>query len=216
MSGLGGDELFYGYEEFRQIRFLRSCKWQFLAPFIRFLPWLRDDQKGCLGTILTAATDEESFFWVRALWSPQELKKIGYTPPIEIANNGLNNSILDRYSYFLLRHYMKNTLLRDTDVMSMANGLEVRVSLIDHKWVEFLLQLPSRLKWGDGRTPKYLLVKAVKDLLPKEIIYPKETGFELPFDYWMRYKLRTTIEQFLIHLEKREVFPNGFVNAAMA
>ena len=213
LSGLGGDELFYGYEGFRQIRSLRSWQWRLLAPVVGFLFWLRDDQKGRLKAILSAATDEYAFLWVRAFWSPEQLEKIGYVPHIEMLTNDLNNniSITNRYSYFELYHYMKNTLLRDTDVMSMAHSLEVRVPLIDYNLVEFVLQLPEKLKWGDYHTPKYLVVKAVEDLLPKEIIHRKKSGFTLPFDRWLRHELNADVEQSLHRLEARGLFPAGFV-----
>lgn len=87
----------------------------------------------------------------------------------------------------------------------------MRVPLIDHKLVEFLFLLPSHLKWRDGRAPKYLLKKAVEDLLPEENIYREKSGFELPFDTWMRYELKSSVEQSLIELEDRGIFPHGFV-----
>jgi asparagine synthase (glutamine-hydrolysing) len=52
---------------------------------------------------------------------------------------------VNRVSYLELRNYMLNTLLRDTDFMSMAHGLEVRVPLIDHKLIEYLFTLPGAL-----------------------------------------------------------------------
>ena len=62
-------------------------------------------------------------------------------------------------SCFELQSYMVNTLLRDTDAVSMANSLEVRVPLLDHRLVEFVARLPKRLKFMAG-VPKALLVEA--------------------------------------------------------
>ncbi len=76
---------------------------------------------------------------------------------------------------------MLSTLLRDTDQMSMAHALEIRVPLIDHKLVEFLFTLPGSLK-VDKNFPKPLLTKALGNDIPKECIFRPKQGFELPFN----------------------------------
>ena len=87
---------------------------------------------------------------------------------------------------------MANQLLRDTDVFSMANSLEVRVPFIDHKLVELLAKIPSRYKLKRD-IHKRLLIKAIGDKLPHEIAYRKKTGFNFPFDLWMRRELKDFI-----------------------
>jgi asparagine synthase (glutamine-hydrolysing) len=101
---------------------------------------------------------------------------------------------VNRVSYLELRNYTLNTLLRDTDCMSMAHGLEVRVPLLDHKLVEFLFSLPPDQKLRPG-FPKYLLVKAVRDLLPAEVVHRPKRGFTLPFEQWLRDELRDELQQ---------------------
>jgi asparagine synthase (glutamine-hydrolysing) len=95
-------------------------------------------------------------------------------------------------SYFELRAYMLNTLLRDTDSMSMHHSLEVRVPLLDHALVEFVEALPDRAK-ARARTPKALLAEAVKDLLPAEILRQRKRAFTLPWEHWLRGKLGTDV-----------------------
>ena len=90
---------------------------------------------------------------------------------------------------------MSNTLLRDTDSMSMAHSLEVRVPLIDHKIVERMLAIPGRLKLRRNE-PKWMLVDAVGDL-PREIVDRPKRGFELPFKNWLSGVLRDQIESAL-------------------
>jgi asparagine synthase (glutamine-hydrolysing) len=92
-----------------------------------------------------------------------------------------------------LMGYMPNTLLRDTDAMSMTHSLEVRVPLIDHKLVEYAYLLPSNLKLN-GNRPKYLLVEAFRDLIPKEILERKKTGFEIPMGYWLKNELKEIVD----------------------
>ena len=91
--------------------------------------------------------------------------------------------------------YLSNTLLRDTDAMSMAHGLEVRVPLIDHKLVERMLAIPGQFKLRRNE-PKWMLVDAVGDL-PREIIDRPKRGFELPFKHWLPGALRDQAENTL-------------------
>ena len=88
---------------------------------------------------------------------------------------------------------MLNTLLRDSDVMSMAHGLELRVPLIDHVLADKLLTMPGAWKL-DNQTPKPLLVGALKGALPDEIVHRKKQGFTLPFEHWLRENLRPEVE----------------------
>jgi asparagine synthase (glutamine-hydrolysing) len=87
------------------------------------------------------------------------------------------------------RSYMANTLLRDTDAMSMAHSLEVRVPFLDHPLVEFVSRLPGRVKSADG-VPKSLLVEAMGDLLPAEVVSQRKRTFTLPWEHWLRGPLR--------------------------
>jgi asparagine synthase (glutamine-hydrolysing) len=82
-------------------------------------------------------------------------------------------------------HYMRNTLLRDVDVMSMAHALEVRVPLIDHQLVEMVMALDDGLKL-DNKTPKPLLVRALGSALPASVVRRPKQGFAFPFDVWLR------------------------------
>src|SRR5204863_5580099 len=77
---------------------------------------------------------------------------------------------LSLISYAEGRTYMHDVLLRDTDQMSMAHALEVRVPLLDHKLVEYLMGLPDESKVSNG-TPKRLLVESLDGLLPDPIVH---------------------------------------------
>ena len=91
-------------------------------------------------------------------------------------------------TYIETRRYLADTLLRDADAMAMAWSLEVRPLLLDHKLAEFAFALPAELKLGDINKP--VLVDAVRDLLPPELIARKKTGFELPLQSWLAGPLR--------------------------
>ena len=109
---------------------------------------------------------------------------------------------INRVSYLEARCYMLNTLLRDSDVMSMAHGLELRVPLIDHQLADKLMTLPGAWKLDDN-VPKPLLVGALKGTLPDEIVHRKKQGFTLPFERWLRENLRPEVEAALQKVGQR-------------
>ena len=88
-------------------------------------------------------------------------------------------------SCFELRSYMLNTLLRDSDAMSMAHSLELRVPLLDHPIVEFVAAQAARAKERHGAY-KPLLVDALGDLIPREVSERPKRGFTFPWEQWMR------------------------------
>jgi asparagine synthase (glutamine-hydrolysing) len=96
-------------------------------------------------------------------------------------------------SWLEMRTYMANTLLRDTDSVSMANSLEVRVPLLDTPLVEFVEALPDEARKRPG-TQKALLTDALGNLLPREILGQQKRTFTLPWEEWLRGPLRAKIE----------------------
>jgi asparagine synthase (glutamine-hydrolysing) len=96
-------------------------------------------------------------------------------------------------SWLELRTYMASTLLRDTDAVSMARSLEVRVPLLDTPLVEFVCALPETARRKPG-VQKALLVEALGDLLPSEITAQKKRTFTLPWEQWLRGPLKSRLE----------------------
>ena len=105
-----------------------------------------------------------------------------------------------------LNTYMQNVLLRDTDQMSMAHSLEVRVPFLDHELVELVLSLPDSVK--HFQSPKALMLESLGDLLPREVTHRRKMGFTLPFDHWMKHELKGFCDQRLQNLAERNEF-NG-------
>jgi asparagine synthase (glutamine-hydrolysing) len=96
-------------------------------------------------------------------------------------------------SWMEMRTYMASTLLRDTDAVSMSRSLEVRVPLLDTPLVEFVFALPDEARQRAG-AQKALLVEALRDILPPEILAQKKRTFTLPWEHWLRGPLRSRIE----------------------
>jgi len=108
--------------------------------------------------------------------------------------------------------YLSDCLLVKVDIATMAHGLEGRSPLLDHEFMEFAASLPSDLKLH-GRTTKYIFKRAVRDLLPADIIDRPKKGFSVPLDVWFRTDLRDMSGDLLLdgRLAQRGYFKPGRV-----
>ncbi|MBA3551237.1 hypothetical protein H0W32_03460 [Patescibacteria group bacterium] len=120
-------------------------------------------------------------------------------------------SDISKVSVAEISTYMQNVLLRDTDQMSMAHALEVRVPFLDYTLVEYVLGVPDKFK--SVASPKKLLVDAIGDLLPSEIVNRPKMGFTFPWKQWMKSELKSFCEIRLQSLSKRKCFnETGIMN----
>ena len=97
-----------------------------------------------------------------------------------------------------IKAYMHNQLLRDSDAMSMAHSLELRVPLIDHPLVELVAAIPSASKKPASDRNKDLLLKALPAELPEECWKRTKHTFTLPFAHWLKKELRNEAEAVLV------------------
>jgi asparagine synthase (glutamine-hydrolysing) len=211
LSGLGGDELFAGSSSFRDVpRMERFARFWGHWPLILRRPLAHmfasfSDQNRELAALAGGRNEViHPYFLARALFTTEQRNSLLVSVEDEAlarANMSLQESLshtraldpINRVSYLEARCYMLNTLLRDSDVMSMAHGLELRVPLIDHELADKVLSLPGAWKL-DNNVPKPLLVGALKDALPDQIVHRKKRGFTLPFEQWLREDLRPEVE----------------------
>jgi len=216
LSGLGGDEVFAGYSSFRTVprmeRFAQFWKQvpgvvrgPFASAFAALSPASDQNRK-----LISLASDNgrllHPYFLSRMLFTPSQRDLLlrdtdrstlatATASQSDWLERALRLDPVNRVSYLESRCYMLNTLLRDADFMSMSQGLEVRVPLIDHQLAKAVLALPG--EWKLNGTPKKLLVGALAGSLPAEIIHRPKRGFTLPFEHWMRQELRAEIEPVL-------------------
>ncbi|HVX67009.1 MAG TPA: asparagine synthase (glutamine-hydrolyzing), partial [Bryobacteraceae bacterium] len=99
-------------------------------------------------------------------------------------NTGRAYSPLQRMLYTDQKTYLVELLMKQ-DQMSMACSIESRVPFLDHTFVEFAARVPDRLKVRGGEG-KYIMKRAVEDLLPRDIIYRTKMGFPTPLRQWLR------------------------------
>jgi asparagine synthase (glutamine-hydrolysing) len=217
LSGLGGDEMFAGYASFRSVprmeRFSKrigkvpASARAFLATAFGTFASASDQNRKLASFIRNGETNLHPYFLSRMLFTPDQCEELlpslrSNPDAFRRADNSLHESIqraqsldpINRVSYLEARCYMLNTLLRDSDFMSMAHGLEVRVPLIDHQLAQRVLAFPGAWKMQPG-TPKPLLISALHSQLPGKIIHRPKRGFALPWEHWLRDALRPMVEE---------------------
>lgn len=213
LSGLGSDELFGGYTSFRatrQIKHLIGAAGFVPRPLRAFIAnhfrhskssrGSRDAVRKASAAWLDPSLFPHPYFFTRALFTPQTVishlhgAALGWESSpwshwIETATQ--QASQMDSFtavSWLEMRSYLLCTLLRDTDSMSMSHSLEVRVPFLDAALVEYVLSLPSSVKYASER-PKALLVAAMADLLPEKIVNQPKRTFTFPWEIWLHGKL---------------------------
>ncbi len=238
LSGLGSDELFAGYPYSRHFQRINTT----FRPFWNIPSGVRNPLLLLADSVLNSNAKtskvlqllhsdstniEEMYAHFRAVNTEgvaQSLLKNGgenfETLTIKKLLKDRHNDLsklpfLSQMAVAELLGYTLNVLVKDTDQFSMASALEVREPFFDYKLVEYVLSLPDAYKY-DPKTPKNLLVKALGNLLPDEIIYRPKMGFSFPWRHWMLTELRPFCEKYLEKLGQFDGFNPLAVQAEWA
>lgn len=209
LSGLGGDELFAGYDVFKRLFALEEKKWLNATPHIirslagatlqKFKPSVASEK---LKEFLSADQLDMALAYKlsRQVWMDDSIKHLlgknmcleNVVTDIYRKTETMSGGILSRVSIAEIESYMQNVLLRDTDQMSMSHALEIRVPFLDHRLVEYVLGLNDAVKFP--HTPKQLLVESMAGILPSEIVDRPKMGFTFPWTLWMKGELKDYCE----------------------
>ena len=192
LTGEGSDEIFGGYERYRwNLINQRSAAAYNLVP-ASLRRWIRSHTSTSrllnaslrrkLGhTVVGRDASLESLYLDNFYCAFSSTN--AYENYLRYWNARAASSLLARMLYADQKTYLVELLMKQ-DQMSMAASIESRVPFLDHTLVEFSTRIPDRLKIR-GRTQKYILKKAVEDLLPRDIIYRKKMGFPTPLRTWL-------------------------------
>jgi len=221
LSGDGGDENFAGYTRYfmdQQENRMRSILPLVLrrivfGPLARIYPKLDwaprpvrakttlqslafDHIEGYVDTVSTFRKYEKSAI----LSADVKSTLVGYdTTDIfrDYYRKGDITDPLSRIQYVDIKTYLTDDILAKVDRASMANSLEVRCPLLDHKLMELVASMPSNLKLR-GMTGKYIFKKALAAELPADILNRTKMGFAVPLASWFRNGIRDYAREFIL------------------
>jgi asparagine synthase (glutamine-hydrolysing) len=219
LSGEGGDEAFAGYSNYRNLLWLERLKrvmpsmngvaskglaaggaWLHSPAMKKYAPLVdaqfpdyyysrtsnpfRNSGNG-LGN-LYAADYAASVDRPRTLWPVHRL---------QAHMHGRNP--LDTMLYIDSKTWLPDDLLIKADKMTMANSLELRVPLLDHRLLEFAASLPGNLKVR-GFTTKYIAKRTLRKRIPQVIVDRPKVGFPVPYESWLRHEMREFVHDILL------------------
>jgi asparagine synthase (glutamine-hydrolysing) len=228
LSGLGGDELMLGYP--RNINLFNKTRQKIKLPIfisdwilknriekgvnIKFLNWLFNSfgnpsniKLNYWSNRLIMTTHEANKLFKSNISLEEDLEDFYKFDELNYQGN-----LFNKLSYYEIRSFMLSQLLRDMDVVSMSQSIEVRFPLIDHKLIEFIFSLPPHFKFNfnskslnnktgkgsyNSSGMKYLLVKLFEKKLPKGFMDTPKQGFQLPVVNWFKSKYSSDLKQML-------------------
>jgi asparagine synthase (glutamine-hydrolysing) len=220
LSGDGGDEHFAGYRRYRwhmNEERLRArlplglrrplfgtlgqvypkADWapRVLRAKTTFQALARDSVAAYMHTVSLTTEEQRQALFSRSLQSELQGYRAAEVLRAHAARAGTDDP-LSLVQYMDVKTYLVGDILTKVDRASMAHSLEVRVPLLDHKFVEWAATVPAHFKLR-GQEGKYLLKKALEPYLPHDVLYRSKMGFGVPLAKWFRGPLRQRLRSAL-------------------
>lgn len=240
LSGDGGDELFGGYDAYQAQALAAKLGWMgdalmpALAGVASALP-PTEKKKGLVNKVkrfsagaATAPSDLGHYRWMVYLGARDKARLYAaglrealastdvYAPVREALGRFSQDDVLNRQLYADLSLYLADDILVKVDRMSMATSLETRAPFLDGDVMELAFSMPGHLKIRNGER-KWILKKAMADLLPSSILNRKKEGFSIPMKNWLRRELQPLMRDLLApdRVARRGLFDPGVVQQLM-
>jgi asparagine synthase (glutamine-hydrolysing) len=207
LSGVGGDEVFRGYRHYRWLsrgrRLLRiaaaapgGMRAVAVAAADRYARFFGREKWSRLGSLAGAVDPPALYAMLRGFFPVREVSLLTGIPEARLfdysaaclSDRGdppVNLSVEDAFNAIEMSRYLHDQLLRDTDVFSMAQSIEVRVPYLDHNLVNCAFQAPD-LNNATAALNKPALVRAVNDPVVTRAAGRRKRGFVLPIEKWLR------------------------------
>ncbi len=221
LSGDGGDELFMGYGMYNWAARLSNPVIKQVRKPISFILGMGGNREKRAARVFNYTSEKRIkshiFSQEQYFFSEKEIGELllEFTPVTieeEYLNLPRNLSAREEQAFFDLSNYLKDDLLVKVDRASMFHSLETRVPLLDHRIVEFALNLDESLKVKDGIS-KYLLKEVLYDYVPQQLMSRPKWGFSVPLEKWLKNDLKYLTDKYLSkeYLELTAIFNVGFV-----
>jgi asparagine synthase (glutamine-hydrolysing) len=225
LSGLGGDELFYGYPSFFDLTKINKIKpilkYLGIGYFLKLFAGEFNIKLNKLADIINSKNLEEEYLIYRRIFNHNannaNMREYGEY----IANNenshyenhsrhhSLNShSFVDSHydvnshysfiSFLEMSYYLKNQLLRDSDVFSMAHSIELRVPFVDNILFEKIVPIPDEYKIKNNIS-KFLLKEIIKDKVSEKILKQKKQGFVVPIELWLKNEAKEILQKEILN-----------------
>jgi asparagine synthase (glutamine-hydrolysing) len=223
LTGEGSDEILAGYERYYKTMLQLSAgphyhQWtpaaarRAIGRGIEALPPHSKVRHKLTRTFLCLEPNVESLYFDNFAVFRRALQRELLTPETkERAGGGLDpyvsmrryftaadaDTLLNRMLYADVKTYLHELLMKQ-DQMSMAASIESRVPFLDHKLVEYTARLPERMKLRRGLTTKYILRRAMRGVLPDQILTRRKMGFPVPVGKWFRGNFRHVVDEYVL------------------
>jgi len=226
LQGDGGDELFGGYRRYSTLSFLKIFRFlarqgQFINKVTpasahyfrrqRYLNALASDDLAM--TMALLLTEEDGKSRPAVMFTAEFQQEIERHDPFvryrQCQRYFEDHDIINQMSLVDSMIVLPDIFLEKVDRSTMAASLEARVPFLDHDLVDYCMRIPGHRKVPMGRK-KWLLKKALEDIVPNDVLYGNKTGFGVPFGYWLRGALKP---MFFDHLEQFQRARPGVLDA---
>lgn len=214
LSGLGGDELFGGYDVYNKLSLWQSLKKnkKILSRFPKIHPKIN---KAIEISHYNSLGEFYSHYYTT--FKDNEIEKLfkfdTFTTQNIISNlynhNDLNfTDNFEALSYFNLKSYIGNHQMRTIDQFSMHFSVEARLPLLDHTFIETAYKIPTKYKLKNS-TQKYILKQVAKKYIAPSCLSMSKKGLRLPLEHWISSELRNFVNDTIIKLKNRNIFNNS-------
>jgi asparagine synthase (glutamine-hydrolysing) len=219
LSGLGGDELFGGYDVFKKISLWEQLKNN--QKLVNLLPDIHKKiVKGKL--IANCKTIGEYYSHYYTSFFDYEINELfinnsfSTTSTIDqlYTNNATFTDTFEAISYFNLKSYISNHQMRALDATTMAYGIEGRFPFLDHTFIENAFKIPTKFKIKNN-TQKYILKEIAKKYITKNTLQMSKKGLTLPLKSWVENDLKEFVFDTIQQLKNRKMFNNIAINTIL-
>ena len=203
LTGDGGDEQFMGYGMYTwadRLTTLKTLRW-LLKKGLAFSKKENNQRASHYFDFTEKEHLPTHIFSVdQGLYSTNQLKNTFHFEdeysPLQLGKAKRFLKVSEEQSFFDLKYYLPGDLLTKVDRATMQNGLEARVPLLDHRLVEFSLNLDEKLKRKDGDS-KYLLKQVLYDYVPVPFFDRPKWGFGIPLNLWLSKELKPLLDKYI-------------------